>query len=426
VVDGGAVGPLRCLGMPLPPAPWAGRLIAGLALVILAAGAPPAAAEPDDVRPYLGLRLGLQLFTDRDVVPGVRASRPLDAYGVALGADLGRWLSVEVAADHFEPVLRDAEGSLGELGILTVIPQLRLRYPLLDGRLAPYLLSGVGVGLSEFNDRKPRGFGRSISAGDVGLAWSAGAGIEYLIAPDVAVGGEVRYLSLSGHDIVLDGERHRAGLDSIVAVGTLRAYLGGRPSQPPSPAARSWAPYLAFHGGAAHLLRPRIAPGIEARPENAAIGSEASQVYGVAVGVELAPWIAIELAADGSEFNLRIPDLGTVAEYAFYAGLVQARLSWPLLDGRLRPSLLAGLGVGYAEANDRKPRAADLELSRQDWGVAGALGVGVEYRVLPSVGFVLATRYLLARGHHLQVGDREGPVRLDALVTTAGVRILFR
>lgn len=416
--------------MARPPATRAGhlggRLIAGLAFVILAAGAPPAAADdPDDLRPYLALRLGLQLFTDPEVAPGVRASRPLDAYGVALGADLGRWLSVEVAADHFEPVLRDAEGSLGELGILTVIPQLRLRYSLLGGRLAPYLLSGVGVGLSEFNDRKPRGFGRSIAAADVGLAWSAGAGIEYLITPDVAVGGEVRYLSLSGHDITLDGERHRAGLDSIVAVGTLRAYLAGRPSSPP-PAARSWAPYLAFHGGAMHLLRSRIAPGIEARPENAGIGSEASQVYGVAVGVELAPWVAVELAADGSEFNLRIPDRGTVAEYAFYAGLLQVRLSWPLLEGRLRPALLAGLGAGYAEANDRKPRGTDLELSSPDWGLAGALGVGVEYRVVPSVGLVLATRYLLARGHDLQVGDRGGSVRLDGLITTAGVRILFR
>lgn len=399
--------------------------IAALAL-LSAVGAAPGVAAETHVRPYLGLRLGVQVFTDPQVVPGVRASSPLDAYGVAPGVDLGRWLSVEVAADHFEPVLRGPEGSLAELGILTILPQVRLRYPTLDGRLVPYLISGVGFSLSELNDRKPRAFGRSISARDTGLAWSAGAGIEYVLAPDVALGGEVRYLSLSGHEIELDGERHRAGLDSVVAVGTLRAYLGGRPSGSPPPATRPWAPYLAFHTGAAHLLRSRIAPGIEARSENAAVASDASQVYGVAAGVELAPWIAVELAADGYELNLRIPDRGTVAEYAFYAGLAQVRLSWPLLEGRLRPSLLAGLGVGYAEANDRKPRAAGLDLSGPDWGLAGALGVGVEYRVGPSVGLVLAARYLLARGHDVQVGDRGGPVDLDVLVTTAGVRILFR
>lgn len=398
--------------------------IAALALLGAVGGAPGVAAETD-VRPYLGLRLGVQMFTDPDVVPGVHASSLLDAYGVALGVDVGRWLSVEVAADHFEPVLRGSEGSLGELGVLTILPQVRLRYPTLDGRLVPYILSGVGLSLSEFNDRKPRAFGRSISARDTGLAWSVGAGIEYVVAPDVALGGEVRYLSLSGHEIELDGERHRAGLDSVVAVGTLRAYLGGRSPGAPAPAARSWAPYLEFHGGAAHLLRSRIAPGVEARPENAGI-AEASQVYGVAAGVELAPWIAVEVAADGYEFNLQIPDRGTVAEYAFYAGLAQVRLSWPLLEGRLRPSLLAGLGVGYAEVNDRKPRGAGLDVSGPDWGVAAALGVGVEYRLVPSVGLVLATRYLLARGHDVQVGDRGGPVDLDVLVTTAGVRILFR
>jgi opacity protein-like surface antigen len=399
--------------------PWIG------ALALLVLGASGASAEAD-LRPYLGLRLGLQLFTDPDVAPGVRAARPLDAYGVALGVDLGSWLSVEVAADHFEPVLRGPDGGLGELGILTVIPQVRLRYPVLDGRLAPYLLSGAGVGLIEFNDRKPKGFGRSIVARGTGVAWSVGAGIEYAVTPYVALGTEVRYLALSDHDIELDGERHRAGLDSIVAVGTLRAYLGGRRSGSAPSASRSWAPYLAFHAGAAHLLRPRIAPGIEARPENAKIGPDASQVYGVAVGVELTPWIAVELASDGSEFNLRVPDRGTVAEYAFYTGLVQVRLSWPLLEGRLRLSLLAGLGAGYTEVNDRKPRGAGLDLSGPNWGAAGALGAAVEYRIVPDVGLVLGARYLLARGLDVRIGEREGPVRLDALVTTAGVRILFR
>ena len=401
----------------------AGRLLVGLAAGLLAAA--PAAAADLDLRPYLGLRLGMQVFTDPDLVPGVRASSGLDAYGVAVGMDIGRMFAIEVAADHFEPVLRSPQGSLGELGILTLIPQLRLRYPVLDGRLVPYVVSGIGVSLSEFNDRKPKGFGRSIAARDVGLAWSAGVGVEYFVADNVAVGAEIRHLSFAGHDIELDGERRAAGLDSVVAMGALRAYLTGRTPAPPAAGGRTWAPYLEFRGGGVTLTRPRLGGGIEARAERAAIG-DASQAYGVAVGVELAPWIAVELAADGYELNLQIPDRGTVAEYAFYAGLAQVRLSWPLLEGRLRPSLLAGVGIGYAEVNDRKPRGTGLDVSGPDWGIAGALGVGVEYRVVPSVGLVLATRYLLARGHDVQVGDRGGSVDLDVLVTTAGVRILFR
>lgn len=400
-----------------------GRLFAGLALVILTTA--PAAALDLDLRPYLGLRLGLQVFTDPDLVPGVRASSGLDAYGVAVGVDVGRTFSVEVAVDHFEPVLRSPEGSLGELGILTIIPQLRLRNPVLDGRLVPYLVSGVGVSLSEFNDRKPKGFGRSIAASDVGLAWSAGVGIEYFIADNVAVGAEIRHLSFVGHDIELDGERRAAGLDSIVATGALRAYLTGRAPAPPAAGAWTWAPYLEFRGGGVTLARPRFGDGIEARAERARIG-DASQAYGVAVGVELAPWIAVELTSDGYEFNLVVPERGTVAEYAFYSALAQVRLSWPLLDGRLRPSMLAGVGAGYAEISDRKPRGADLELSAEEWGMAGAVGLALEYRVVSNIGFVVSTRYLLARGYDIQVGDRHGSAALDAVITTAGVRILFR
>ena len=38
------------------------------------------------------------------------------------------------------------------------MPQVRVRYPLLGGRLTPYALAGVGVAFTEFNDRKPPGY----------------------------------------------------------------------------------------------------------------------------------------------------------------------------------------------------------------------------------------------------------------------------
>src|SRR5512147_1862052 len=102
-----------------------------LCVAVLGALGPAARAEDGDrLRPYLGLRF-------MDTLPtGVH-----DLYGFSLGVNLNRYLGVELAGDRYE-VFPDISpyGTIGEYGVLALIPQLRLRYPVFQDRLVPYVL----------------------------------------------------------------------------------------------------------------------------------------------------------------------------------------------------------------------------------------------------------------------------------------------
>jgi hypothetical protein len=54
---------------------------------------------------------------------------------------------VELVGEGYETTLEfQGVGSLGEYAVWDVIPHLRLRYPVADGRVVPYALAGVGLG----------------------------------------------------------------------------------------------------------------------------------------------------------------------------------------------------------------------------------------------------------------------------------------
>jgi opacity protein-like surface antigen len=106
------------------------------------------------------------------------------------------------------------------------VPQVRLRYPLLDGRLVPYLLAGVGYAAAEINDRKPAGAGVNIQASRSGLAVTVGGGLEYLVTRNVAVGMETKYLYTHGLTLQLaGGTTHEANLGPVFVSLALRVYL---------------------------------------------------------------------------------------------------------------------------------------------------------------------------------------------------------
>jgi len=401
----------------------------GFALLVLAGLGGTAAPALAEVRPYVGFRLGAQGFVDADITPELHVSRPLDAFGLSIGADIGRHLGVDLAGDHFEAVIRRRNGaSIGELGAFTAIPQLRLRYPVLGNRLVPYALAGVGLATTEFNDRKRRGIGRDIDADDIGLAWSIGGGVEYFLNEDVTLGVETRFVGVPAQDIRFEGERRTASLDSFVVGAVMRAYLGDGAPGRPAAAPRPWPLYLGFHFGGATLVRDEIASGVEARGEHASIAPDVSQLYGAVLGHDLTPRVAVELAADGTEFNVRVPGVGLVGEFAFYVLTPRVRLTWPLLDGRLRPFVLGGVGVTYVEFNDRKPHGFDVPIKGirgRDFGVAGAVGGGLEYRIVQHVGLAVDVRYVLARGHELMIGGERHDANLDSVLTTLGVHVSF-
>jgi hypothetical protein len=145
--------------------------------------------------------------------------------GGALGVDLGRHLGVELAADGYEVILAAQGRSLEEMAVMHVIPQLRLRYPVLGDRVVPYALAGVGVGVLERNDRKPGGIGVDIDNDRWGWAVAVGAGVEYFVAPNIAVGLETRYLTSRDHRVRIGPREDTGHFDAVTIALTLRVFL---------------------------------------------------------------------------------------------------------------------------------------------------------------------------------------------------------
>ncbi|HSF02304.1 MAG TPA: outer membrane beta-barrel protein, partial [Solirubrobacterales bacterium] len=185
------------------------------------------------VRLYLGVRLGGALLTDESAFPSLDARRDTGAigfnwlYGVAVGANFGRYLGAEVAFEGHEVQLAiPGLGSIGEYALYTIMPQARLRYPLLGGRLQPYALAGVGVSVAEFNDGKPRSANLRIDAKDLVPAGAVGAGIEYFVTSNIAVNFEAKYNVVRGHVVRIEGfPAERGALDSVYLGFGLRIFL---------------------------------------------------------------------------------------------------------------------------------------------------------------------------------------------------------
>jgi opacity protein-like surface antigen len=389
----------------------------------------PACRAADDVWPrwYGAVRLGAGVLVDTHAGAGIEVSPLQQANGLSLGVDLGPHVSVELAGDVFEAGLRVNGRSIGEYGMASLIPQLRLRTPLGDGRVEAYLLGGVGVGHAEFNDRKEPGRGVSVQADDVALVGSIGAGIDYLLTDGIALGFETRYMFSRGHEVMLAGQRRDMNLDALLATAHLRLLVPSRRGKASAAVDFDTAGrfYLGARVGGAALIDSAIGTDLVARPENAAIAGELNHVFAVGAGVDLSRHLGLELAAYGYEPVISVRGVGAVGEHAIYAIVPHVRLRYPLLGDRLVPYALAGIGGSYAEFNDRKPRGVETQVDGIDVGIALGAGVGVEYFLARTVAVGLETYYHLSRGHELKVAGRQRDIDIDALLTTAGVRIYF-
>jgi opacity protein-like surface antigen len=177
-------------------------------------------------------------------------------------------------------------------------------------------------------------------------------------------------------------------------------------------------------GGGAQLQED-IAPGLEADGENSSLASTLNLLFGMVLGVDLGRHLSLEVAAEGHEINLRSPGLGTVGELSMYALTPQVRLRYPLLDGRLVPYLVGGVGVGYAEVNDLKAPSTALNLKGKDFAPIAAVGLGLDWFFADNLSVELQTRYRYSRDHEIQVGPRTEKLDLDAVLTTVGLTIHF-
>jgi opacity protein-like surface antigen len=352
-----------------------------------------------------------------------------DHWGLSLGANLGRWWGAELSMDTFERHIDRDSNKIGEFGVVALVPQVRLRWPLLEDRLVPYLVAGAGVAFSEFNDRKPRPTRVDVDGATAIMpVGTVGAGIEYYFADNLAVGVEVKYLFAEDQTVRLDGARHSQSVASLFTTLGLRLLVPEHRPQPPLIAGEP-AParlYLGVRAGGAISTDTEAFSNVEIRPEPPAYFSTANQVFGAALGLDLGRHLGVELAFDAYEVVLATPDRVSIAEVALVHVIPQLRLRYPMLGGRLVPYAIGGVGVGHVVLNDRTPPGDILDIETSSFGFAAAVGAGVEYFVASNIAVGLESRYLTNRGHTVRIGEGpEASGHFDAVTVALTLRVFL-
>ena len=387
------------------------------AVMVAAAGASARAEDSDRFRPYVGLK-----FFDTNPATGVH-----DLFGFSLGANVNRYFGVELSGDRYE-VFPDISpyGTIGEYGVFALIPQVRLRYPVFEDKLVPYIIGGVGAAFTQFNDRKPRGFGLSIQdQSSTVVAATAGLGIEYFIADNIAVGIEARYLFAPDPTLVVQGNREKVKISAPLITFGMRMFY---PELAPAPMAeaRKDVPtrlYVGVRAGGAVILNSELIPGLDAEPTNNAIGGALTKYFGVSGGLNFGRYLGLELALDGYEVNLDLKGAGNIGEYAVYTAIPYLRVRYPMLGDRLQPYALGGFGYGYTEFNDRKQPGANIQIDAKNGSWAMAFGAGIEYFVMSNIALGLEMKYVYTPGHAITIGSN--PTRdaaPSALLFSIGLR----
>ena len=401
------------------PSLWrvTGRAVVATGALVLASFVASTAHGQDSELPrfYLGVR-------GQDTNPGAGVH---DAWGLSLGANLGRYWGLELSADTYELRVKSGGRSIGEYGVVALVPQLRLRYPLFGDRLVPYVVGGVGLGLTEFNDRKPPGFELSIRNKESSvLVGTVGGGLEYFIADNIALGAEVKYVLAGDTTIGINGSTRDQKVQAPLFGVALRMFV---PETKPRPLAEQEPPpgtrlYLGVRAGAALTTDRTGFESLTLEPEPPAYFSEGNQLFGAVLGLNLGRHWGVELVGEGYEARVSDSTLGSVKEVAVVSVIPHVRWRYPLLGGRLVPFLSAGVGLGYVELNDSKPPSEIRNPLGSSVGVAAAAGGGMEYFVASNLSLGFDARYQTSRGHTFRLDGRERDAHADAVILGLTIR----
>jgi opacity protein-like surface antigen len=390
------------------------RAVIGCILLASLPVAGARAADSEQPRLYFGVRIG-------ESNPITKAN---DVASASLGANLDRYLGLELSLDGYELFLDTAtQGRVGELGVLGLLPQLRVRYPLLEDRLVPYFLGGAGVAIAQINDTNVPTTWAGGSLTSVRALGAVGGGVEYFISDDIAAGVEGKYLITGSKTLDANGTRQEIDMNAGILTFGLRLFF---PEAHPDPvafaqsrAARRF--YLSARFGGGLRMPGHAFPGITTEPEQRLFGSNLAPMFAVSVGTQLDEVFDVELAGSNYELRLHAPDASGSAEYAVFPLLVQTRLHLPIADPHVDPYVLGGVGAEFVEVNDGG--SSSVVLDGNGVAVVGALGAGLDYFVTRDIAFGLEAKYVISRGHTLEV-DGGAPLRgdLDALLLSLGVR----
>jgi opacity protein-like surface antigen len=192
------------------------------------------AAADAAARFYLSLRTGGALLVDLSPFPGISStpeqsvfgSNFTQQFGVSVGANIGRYASLELALDNYEIRLALPDvGGIGEYSVFPIAVQGRVRIPVAD-HIESYVLAGVGGEYGQLNDRTPAGEELKLHGRDVVPMGVFGTGLEYALLSNVSIGGEAKYIIARGHSFRVEPNPAVQGnFDAFVLALAVRVFF---------------------------------------------------------------------------------------------------------------------------------------------------------------------------------------------------------
>ncbi|MCP5515804.1 MAG: outer membrane beta-barrel protein [Verrucomicrobiales bacterium] len=385
-----------------------------VSLVLLAGWVGLRAEDADRFRPYLRFHSG-------DVDPLWEVD---DLWSFGLGANFTRHLGAELAFDYFtrdwgEPV------NIAEVSSYHLVPELRLRYPLLNDRLVPYLITGIGPSWMQVKDNKPWALNQSIQVEGYTFAVTVGAGIEYFIADNVTFGLEGKYMWVDPIEGSVDGQPQEVDLSSPIFTFGLRVFFDENQPRPlvsaePDPRSRF---YFGVRVGGNLLTDDQLVSGVHLGPEQAAWGGAMSQTGGLLLGADFGQDWGTELSFDHVNHVLNVDGLGDAWEYGQGWILASLRLRHPM--GRWTPYALLGAGVCYSEFKDEKLGSVGVTAEGNRFHPAVGVGAGVEYFIVRNFSLNLDARWGYSWDHQFEIPGYLGAQTGDMsyFAATLGFRV---
>jgi opacity protein-like surface antigen len=387
---------------------------------VVAPGAAPASATTsldDTGRIYFSVDTGFHFTLDRQFAGDVEIDPPSGVdwdLGGGVGYNITRNWGVELQVLGIDPDLHSASrGTIREISVLNVVPAVRYRWPLGDGRWMPYVTGGVGISSVDIHDEE-RAFDQAKTSSTT-VVGSLSAGFDYFLTENIAAGVETRYMIHPNQDAtVIYANSHGGGatrytdrlnLTSVSLLAHLKFFPG---QQAGDGTDRTF--FLADHGpfdtdelrvygsglfGYDFLFDRDGGAGVKIRDK----GGDFNLTKGGALGVNFDEHWGAEVVLLVTPFNVRLASGGPRFQKLNVFEIVpRLRYRWPFLDGRLVPFVTAGLGASDLEANDQRPQV-EFQKGR------GQVVVYPRYTVdSPAlVGSVSAgVEYFL--NHHLSIG----------------------
>lgn len=383
------------------------------------------AADNEQMRFYMAIRAGTVVKSAHEVGGGFTGTLGgEDVIGLSAGMNFNKYVGAELSMDRYEFILNTPKGEkAAEYSVSPFLALVRLRYPMLNDRLIPYVLGGGGAGFVQVDDKFPPIGSTTLKKNEVSPVGALGGGLEYFIANNLALGLEAKYLFQQAA-LGVNGQDNKTNLNGFLWGGSLRVYFSedkaGAPPLPSQTAGDHPRVYLAVRTGTSIPTHRSISP------EGSLTGVQGLHFASGSLGVNIGRYWGLELAVDSMEQNVQIAPYGRIGEYTHSSIVPQVRVMYPLYGDRLVPYAVGGVGVGIAEFGDQTPESAAATTGHsQSRSLVGTAGAGFDYFVINNVALNFETKYRIFQSAMLEVNGVPHTINLSGVLLSAGLRIFF-